>query len=513
MPQASRVQVTPFKKSNNNTKIKEESAMKRLIWVINLVLIGAMVIASCAAPTTQVTSPPAPVATSAPAAEEPTSAEVPVVAEEPASTGKVKVTIFVGLGTGTDPEQITAENALADKYNATHDKIEIEFLIEPYDTSREKLLAMLAGGTAPQVIGPMGIETTAQFLGSLDDLTPYIQRDNYDTTDFYGPAASLNTYEGKNVGLPLGLYPTFIFYNESAFDAAGVAYPTHDYNDTSWTIDKLREVAMQTTLDANGNNATSASFDPADIAQYGLDNSWETLRGWAAAWAPANMGRPTSADYKASIVNDADWVSSLQWYSDAIWKDHFMPDSASLSAMDPNGDLFVFGTLAMWESQSWYMGETLMDLPFKWDIAPVPFNSKGTRIAPIDADVYAIPKDATNKDEAWEVVKWLLQPENNLELCKIYMCMPARKSTEADYKAYLEEEYPGIDLNVIFDAATYLDVPNHESWVPEFGTINEALTTAQSKILTVGEDHDAQSVLNQASLEVQKILDEYWANH
>ncbi len=475
--------------------------MKRLILLVNLALIGAMLIASCATPTAQVTSPEAPVTTQAPVATNP-----------PATTGKVKVTIFVGLGTGTDPEQITAENALAEKFNSTHDNIEIEFLIEAYDTAREKLLAMIAGGTAPQVIGPMGVETTAQFLDSLEDLTPYIQRDSYDLTDFYGPAATLNTYEGKNVGLPLGLYPTFIFYNKDAFDKAGVAYPTHDYADTTWTMDKLREMAMQTTLDTNGVNATSADFDPANIAQYGLDNSWETLRGWAAAWAPANMGRPTTADYKTAVVNDADWVSALQWYSDAIWKDRFMPDSASISAMDPNGDLFAFGTLSMWLSQSWYLSSVPADV-FKWDIAPVPFNAKGERIAPIDADVYAIPKDAKNKDQAWEVVKWLLQPENNLELCKIYYCMPARKSTEADYNAYLAESYPGLDLSVMFTAATYLDVPNHESWVPEFGTINEALANAQSKILTVDEDHDAKSVLDTAAADVQKILDDYWATH
>ncbi len=486
--------------------------MKRLILLINLVLIGAMLIASCGTPTTTApTTPEAQVQTEAPpVVEEPTAA-----VEEPPTTGKVTVTIYVGLGTGTDPEQMEAENALAEKFNSTHDNIEISFLFEPYDTSRDKLLAMLAGGTAPQVIGPMGVETTAQFLDSLEDLTPYIQRDNYDLTDFYGPAATLNTYEGKNVGLPLGLYPTFIFYNEAAFDAAGVDYPTHDYNDKTWTIDKLREVAMLTTLDANGNNATSPDFDAANITQYGFDNSWESLRGWVAMWAPENMGRPTTADYKTAIVNDADWVSALQWYSDAIWTDKFMPDNTAISAMDPeNGDLFAVGTDAMWASQTWYMGESMMDLSFKWNLAPVPFTSKGVRIAPIDADVYAIAKDAKNKDEAWEVVKWLLEPENNLELCKIYYCMPARKSTEADYNAFLTEMYPGIDLTVLFNAPEYLDVPNHESWVPDFATINEILTSnAQGKILTEGEEHDAKAVLDQAAAEVQKVLDDYWANH
>lgn len=191
-----------------------------------------------------------------------------------------------------------------------------------------------------------------------------------------------------------------------------------------------------------------------------------------------------------------------------------MPDASAITAIDPeNGDPFAMGSLAMWFCHTWYMSESLMDMTFKWDISPVPFNSKGERIARIDADVYAIPKDAENKDAAWEVMKWLLQPDNNLTLCSIYGCMPARKSTEADYKAKLAETYTGVDLDVIFKSATYLDVPNHESWVPEFGVINDALANSQSKIWTVDEDHDAKSVLDTANADIQKILDEYWANH
>ncbi len=41
------------------------------------------------------------------------------------------------------------------------------------------------------------------------------------------------------------------------FDAAGLAYPNHDYSDAAWTQEALRDLAMELTLDANGNNAKS----------------------------------------------------------------------------------------------------------------------------------------------------------------------------------------------------------------------------------------------------------------
>ncbi len=488
--------------------------MKRTLLIFNLVVVIAMLIGACTTPTTPATSPAAPAATEAPVATKaPVVTEAPTATEAPAATGKVKVVIYVGLGTGTDPGQMESEKALADKFNSTHENIEIEFLFVPYEQSRERFQAMIAGGTAPQLVGPLGIESAGQFLDLWEDLTPYIQRDNYDTGDFYGPAVSLNTYEGKNIGLPVGLYPSFIYYNKNAFDAAGVDYPTHDYNDTSWTIDKLREVGMLTTLDVNGNNATSPDFDPTNITQFGFDNSWDSLRGWMVMWGPENMGRPTTADYKTAVVNGPDWITGLQWYSDGIWKDHFIPDNEAISAMDPeNGDLFALGSDAMWMSNSWYLGLVPADA-YKWDVAPVPFNAKGERISQVDADVFGIPKDAKNKDEAWIVMKWLLEPENNLDLCNIYGCMPARKSTEAAYRNTLAESYPDLDLDVIFTAANYLDIPNHESWVPEYATINEALANAQSMILTVDQDHDATSVLNATNAEIQKVLDAYWASH
>ena len=479
--------------------------MKRLLIFTILLIVSSMIIASCATPTTQVATTEAPVA--------PATTEAPPATKAPVTSNKVKVTIFVGLGTGTDPGQMDQENALAAKFNASNDNIELEFLFVPYEQSRERYQAMIAGGTAPQLVGPLGIESAGQFLDTWEDLAPYIQKDNYDTTDFYGPAVSLNTYEGKNIGLPVGLYPSYIYYNKNAFDAAGVSYPTHDYNDKTWTIEKLRELAVQVTLDKNGKNATSPDFDPINITQFGFDNSWDSLRGWMVMWAPTNMGRPTSADYKTAAVNDTDWITGLQWYSDGIWKDHFMPDNAAISAMDPaNGDLFAVGTDAMWMSNSWYLGLVPRDA-FKWDIAPTPFNPKGVRISQVDADVFGIPKDAKNKEEAWTVMKWLLEPENNLELCKIYGCMPARKSTEAAYRALLKETYPDLDLDVIFNAATYLDIPNHESWIPEYGTVNEALLNAQSQILTADQNHDAASVLNTTNADIQKILDAYWSIH
>jgi multiple sugar transport system substrate-binding protein len=484
----------------------KKSIWKKSIWLIasHLMLISTLLAACGGAATTQ-----APAATPAPAA---TQAQPPT--EAPAATGeKVKVVIFVGMGTGTDPDQIDAQRQLQEKYNSTHEDIEIEFLIVPHEEYATRYLAMLSGGNAPQLVGPNGVSTVAEFFDTWEDITPYIQAENFDTSDFYGPAVELNQYPDKNTGLPLGLYPSFIFYNKDLFDAAGLDYPTHDYDDKSWTMDKLREIAMKLTLDKDGHNATEANFDPENIVQYGYDDSWDSLRGNLAIWGAPNVGRPTTADYKTAVANSPEWIFGLQWISDGVWKDHFIGDKKVQDARDAAGlDPFGTGQSAMFYSHSWAMAEVLNDLKFEYDFAPLPFNNKGARIARIDADNFTIPKDAEHKQEAWEVMKWLTAPEQIIEVCQIYGCIPARKSVEEAYVAALKERYPDADLDVVFKAIDYLDNPNNEAWIPEWGKIEDTLNNVQSLIYT-GEEKNAKKALDDANAEVQKILDEYWATH
>lgn len=484
---------------------------KRTIWLTVLFLLLSALLIACGggqADTGGTSEEPAPAGdTTAGEAEEPAPAEE----EAAAPAEKAKVVIFIGMGTGTDPDQIAAQEDMQERFNSTHDDIEVEFLIVPHDEAPERFLAMLSGGNAPQLVGPNGISTVAQFFDAWTDVTPFIEADNLDLSDFYGPAVSLNQYPDKTVGLPLGLFPSFIFYNADLFDAAGVDYPTHDYSDTSWTYDALRDMAMELTLDANGNNAHSPDFDPENIVQWGFDDSWTDGRGFLTRFSPPGVGRPMTDDYKTATANADERVYGLQWLSDGIWEDHFIPDAAGQEAYYAvGGDPFGGGLVAMFYSHTWFMPEGLVDLPFEHDIAAAPFNQKGERIARIHADTFTIPKEAENQEEAWEVLKWMTAPEQIVDVCLIYGCLPARQSVRDDFLVALEERFPGLDYDVIFEAIDYLDNPNHESWVPEWGRVAEIMDNALGTVFV--EPVDAQSLLDETNAELQAVLDEYWAN-
>jgi multiple sugar transport system substrate-binding protein len=481
--------------------------MKRLILFINLFLIGALMLGACGAPATEGTSPEVPSPT-----EEVAAPTEPVAIEtEAPSTGKEKVVVFIGMGTGTDPDQIDAQMELQEKFNSTHEDIEVEFLIVPHEEAGTRFLAMVSGGTAPELVGPNGVETSATYLDLWADITPYIEAENFDMSDFYGPTIELNTYPDKNTGLPLGVYPSFVYYNKDLFDAAGLPYPPHDFNDKTWTFDKLREYAMLLTLDANGNNATSPDFDPTNIVQWGYDDSWDGTRAWLSHWGAENVGRPTTGDYKTAVANSPEWVEGLTWISNGIWEDYFIPDLAGQEAYYAVGnDPFGSGMVAMFYCYTWFFAEGLVELPFEYDIAPTPFNPKGERISRIDADNFTISNGAANQQAAWEVMKWLTSSEQIMDVCLIYGCIPARKSVADEFRNVLEERWPGLDYDVVFNSIDYLDNPNHESYIPEWSRIEEALNNAGSVIYS-GENKNAKEVLDQVNTEIQSILDEYWA--
>ena len=195
-----------------------------------------------------------------------------------------------------------------------------------------------------------------------------------------------------------------------------------------------------------------------------------------AVWDAPNVGRPTTDDYKTAVANSDEWIYGLQWISDGIWQDYFIPDYAGQEAYYAvGGDPFGGGIVAMFHSHTWFFPEGLVDLPFEYDIAAMPFNHKGTRVAPIHADNFTIPDAAENKEAAWEVMKWLTSSEHVSEVCQIYGCLPARKSVEDEFRQVLANLWPALDLDVVYGAVDYLDNPHHESWVPEWGKIEDAV--------------------------------------
>jgi len=462
---------------------------------------------SAAAATVAVAAGCAP-ATSTPVEEEvavePEATAKPVeAAAEPAE--EVMVTIFVGMGTGTDAAQQQVQDALADEWNSTHDGTKMEYLYVPHDESRTKWAAMLAAGTPPAINMPSGVEQVGRYRDTNLDIGPYIERDDYDLSDFPELIPEVSKYEDVLYGIPVGVYPSVLYYNENIFDEAGVDYPPHEWETSGWTYDVLVEMAMKVSIDSNGKNASEADFAPADQVQWGYDevDCGLALNGAAQSWGAENMG--WSDDFRTLYFNQKAFVDHLQWISDAVWKSNIMASAEQVAGASPG---FNTGKLAINNCHSWMLGG-MVELPFLWNVAAKPAGPTGIVKAQCDVDAFLICNRFADLDAAWEVVKWLMEPDQMLQLDLTFGALPPRISLQDAYIDTMTEIYPRMDLKVFFDSLNYIDVPNHESFIPRYGEVWDTVWAGYDPIMT-GTEKDAQIVLDGVQEIIQGFVDEYW---
>jgi len=454
-------------------------------YVLALLLIAAFVLAACAPATTttndntaataEVTTAATDEATAA-ATDEATAAATDEVTDE-APSGKVDVTWFVGLGSGTDAGTLEPQQTFVDNYNASQDKINLILEIVAHNSAYDTLSTQIAAGNGPDIVGPTGIAGRDSFKGAWLDMNPLIEANNYDLSD-YDPATVkfLEVKEEGQLGIPFAIYPSFIFVNKDLFDEAGLPYPPQKFGDPyvdengdskEWNMDTLRDLAMKLTVDANGNDATSPDFDAENIVQYGYQTGLTDMRGALTMFGAGNV-----VDDSGNAVFPDQWRDGAHWIYDAMWKDHFWPTvPANASDVLGAGNAFQSGHLAMEDVHMWFAAAwALGNIDFAWDTAVTP-SYKGVTTAKMHADTFGILKGSKHPQEAFEVLTYMLSAEHAPELLQIYGAMPARISLQSDYfEKYSAAVFPGQDINwqVVADSAAYADHPNHEAWVPSY---------------------------------------------
>ena len=140
---------------------------------------------------------------------------------------KVKVRWFVGLGTGSREEQIEPQEKVVADFNESQDEIELVLEIVDNDQAYDILGTQIAGGNAPDIVGPVGVRGRESFKGTWLDLKPLIEKHNYDLSDFDPAMVDFYYIEDEGqIGLPFGIYPSFIFVNKDLFEEADLPLPS-----------------------------------------------------------------------------------------------------------------------------------------------------------------------------------------------------------------------------------------------------------------------------------------------
>jgi len=427
---------------------------------------------------------------------------------------KVTVNWFVGLGTGTNDQQIAAQNKVVDEFNASHDDIELVLTLAANNTAAyDTLSTLIASGNGPDIVGPVGYAGSNAFSGQWLDLTPLVESTGYDVSQFPAELTALyQTPEGL-LGLPFAVFPSFIYYNKDIFDEAGVAYPPHEYGapyagldgtEVEWNWDTLASVAKYLTVDANGNDATSAEFDPAAIEQFGYVNQWGAARNDFSSFGGAEFWNPETNE----VTIPDNWRAQAHWQWNAVWQDHFYPTATYEASTVLAPSSFASGHTAMARVPLWYTC-CMDDLKANWSIASLP-SYEGNYYSIVDADTFRILKGTKNPEAAFEVLTYLTG-EASLPLLTVYGALPARVSDRQSYYDAVSERYPTaeLDTTVIENSLTYAVTPHHESDFPNFQKGQDRFAAFRSLLLgDTGVDMDVDAELDKLAADLQNIVDE-----
>jgi multiple sugar transport system substrate-binding protein len=218
-----------------------------------------------------------------------------------------------------------------------------------------QLLVDLAAGTAPDVwnqdASTLARLVDAGYVLDMNECVALVPELNLDR--FFPSVLAIHQREegGPIYGLPNDFTPMVIYYNTAAFENAGVEPPQ-----AGWTWEDLRNIAQQVTLDANGNNATSADFDPENVVQYGFRVrrfSFEWLyRLWQNGGDVLSPDGTTATGY----LDSPESIEAITFLRDLMLTDGVSPDQSTLDALvAETGFLnrFLLGEFAMFDRGHW----------------------------------------------------------------------------------------------------------------------------------------------------------------
>lgn len=397
-------------------------------------------------------------------------------------TGEEQVVIKTSGWDISSTVGIQSHEALIAAFEETHPNIKVELTDIPSADYTKKLSIMLNGGDDLDVVWPKDGDTLPALAakGHIEDLTPYIERDKIDMSQYNG-VDSMN-FDGKQYGMPFQTSYYVLFYNKDIFDAAGVPYPS---NDMTWK--EFEELAAKLTS-GEGVDKTYGAFLHSwngCVFNWALQDGEHTILGPDYEFMKPAYEMALRMQEAGTIMDYSTIKTGNIHYSG--------PFSQGKVAMLPMGNYFCNTMIDKVKS-----GESTVN----WGIATIP-HPEGVEagytiggVSPI-----AINAKSKHKEEAWEFVKFICGEEGAKVSAEIGQ-FPALKGEKALEAIATREGMPEGALEALQTKNMVLDRPLDVN----SAAVNQMLEEEHSLIMVgEGELDEVLKEMGERSREIQGI--------
>lgn len=322
--------------------------------------------------------------------EENSKANTTESSEENASaTEQDEVTITLShWGSETD-EKTYRERA--DLYEASHPGVKIEINYIPTDYI-QKMNTMFAGGTAPDIAVFAEEIHSFSSKGMLLPLDDYVKEAGIDVAGRVGQAmADAYSYNGNLYGIADRGGSMVLYYNKDMFDAAGIEYPTSD-----WEWDDMLKASIAMT----GGSGEDEHWG------YATENWW----AYWMTWIYQAGGRVIDENGNLAI-NSPESVKGLKFLQELTTKYDVMPTREEYANMGSGayaGSVFAQGKVGMVPCGLWMLS-SLQDVDFEYGIVEM-FGGPEKVTAPF-SNAMTISSTCKHPDIAFDIINFMTDIE------------------------------------------------------------------------------------------------------
>ncbi|MGY4690745.1 ABC transporter substrate-binding protein [Salibacterium sp. K-3] len=373
--------------------------------------------------------------------------------------------------------------------------IEVEFIGIPYNNLLDRITAegISGDGTFDLVtyLDSMG-PSIQQFLEPLDK---YAEADDYSFDRFPEASMELSTFDGKIRSIPARANVQTLFYREDVFEDLGLEPPK------TWA-----------DLEEAGQEITQNTDLKAITPYYQGGNNGQNLYMWTSyLWS---NGGNIFDDNMKPVFNSEEGIAATERYIDLLRDDLAPEGSVTFGEQDARTD-FREGNSAMWIGWWWVYAEfnstesSAEEVAGNVGFSTVPTWEGQERATNVSTFPIGMMKGSNNKEAAWEFLKWLTEPELELDIVKDSL----QEESPADQHSPVISQSENLrddELNELSDdfynvAADGLEDAQPLPIIPEWPQVSDILSTAINDMATGGS---VEENLDEAAEDVEALLEE-----
>lgn len=368
----------------------------------------------------------------------------------------------------------TAEPAYAEsfaEFEAQNSDINVEIELVPWGDYWDQLPLDVSSGDMADIYW-VNSSNFALYAdnGNLINITEELGDDH---DEWQQSVVDLYTRDDALWGVPQIWDSIALFYNVDMVEEAGI-----DVSGLQWggDDDTLLPAAQALTVDADGNTADSADFDPNNVEVYGF-NSQANLQAIYNPFLTANGAQFQDEDGNFAFASP-EGVESFQYLVDLIHEYNVAPPAAETNTNgDITRDMFVRGELALFQSGPYHLKTVDENTEINWGLAPLVAGPEGSFSG--SHGVVAVGNEQTeNREETIRVMQWLGSAEGQMPLGEMGVSFPGVVDAQSSYVDYWAAQ--GIDVSVFIDAA------NGDTAMAPFGPdVNSGSQALTPKLLDV----------------------------